>query len=104
MAQSVVQRTEEIGVRVALGAQTADLVRLVVGEGLRLAAIGIAAGVLAAMFATRILASLLYGVKPADPLPIIVAALALLAAVLLASLIPARTAASVDPLLALRRD
>ncbi|HTA70846.1 MAG TPA: ABC transporter permease [Bryobacteraceae bacterium] len=104
MAQSVVQRTEEIGVRVALGAQTADLVRLVVGQGLRLAAIGIAAGVLAAMFATRILASLLYGVKPADPLPIIVAALALLAAVLLASLIPARTAAAVDPLLALRRD
>ena len=104
MAQSVVQRTQEIGVRVALGAQTGDLVRLVVGHGLRLAAIGIAAGVLAALFAARILASLLYGVTPTDPLPIIVAAPALLAAVLLASLIPARTAAAVDPLLALRRD
>lgn len=68
MAQSVIHRTPEIGVRVALGAQTNHLVRLVVGQGLRPAAIGIAAGLLLALFTTRILASLLYGVKPTDPI------------------------------------
>jgi len=104
MTQSVIQRTQEIGVRVALGAQTADLVRLVVGQGLRLAAVGIGSGVLLALLTTRILASLLYGVKPTDPITIALAALVLLAAVLLASLLPARSAAAVDPLVALRRE
>jgi putative ABC transport system permease protein len=104
MAQSVIQRTQEIGVRVALGAQTTDLVRMVVGQGLRLACVGIAAGVLLALFATRILASLLYGVKPTDPIIIAVSALVLFGAVLLASLLPARAAAGVDPLVALRRE
>ena len=104
MTQSVIQRTPEIGVRVALGAQTVDLVRLVVGQGLRLAAVGIGAGVLLALLTTRILAGLLYGVKPTDPITIALAALVLLTAVLLASLLPARSAAAVDPLLALRRE
>jgi putative ABC transport system permease protein len=104
MAQSVIYRTQEIGVRVALGAQTVDLVRLVVGQGLRLAAAGIASGVVLALFTTRILASLLYGVKPTDPIAIVLAALVLLSAVFLASLLPARSAAAVDPLVALRRE
>jgi putative ABC transport system permease protein len=104
MTQSVIQRTPEIGVRVALGAQTVDLVRLVLGQGLRLAAVGIGAGVLLALLTTRILAGLLYGVKPTDPTTIALAALVLLTAVLLASLLPARSAAAVDPLLALRRE
>ena len=104
MAQSVIQRTQEIGVRVALAAQTADLVRLVVGQRLRLAAIGIATGVLLALFTTRILASLLYGVKPADPAAIATAAVVLLGAVLLASPLPARSAAAIDPLVTLRRE
>jgi predicted permease len=104
MAQSVIQRTQEIGVRVALGARTGDLIRLVLGQGLRLAMIGIAAGVLLALFSTRILANLLYGVKPTDPTTIAVAALILIAAVLLASLLPARAAAAVDPLVTLRRE
>jgi putative ABC transport system permease protein len=104
MTQSVIQRTQEIGIRVALGAQTADLVRLVVGQGLRLAAVGIAAGVLLAVFTTRILANLLYGVKPTDPITIALASLVLLTAVLVASLLPARSAAAVDPLVALRRE
>ena len=104
MAQSVIQRTQELGVRLALGAQTGDLVRLVLGHGLRLAIIGIAVGILLALSTTRILASLLYGVKPTDPIIIAVAALVLVAAVVLASLLPARSAAAVDPLVALRRE
>ena len=74
------------------------------GQGLRLAAIGIASGVILAWVTTRALSSLLYGVKPTDPWTIALAALILLAAVAFASLLPARNAALVDPLLALRRE
>jgi putative ABC transport system permease protein len=104
MAQSVIQRTQEIGIRMALGARASDLVRMVVGNGLRLALAGIAAGVLGALALTRIIAGLLYGVKPTDVTTFIAAALVLLAAVLLAALIPARAAARVDPLVALRQE
>ncbi len=104
MAQSVVQRTQEIGIRMALGARARDLVRMVVGQGLRLALMGIAAGVLAALAMTRVIASLLYGVKPTDIATFIAAALLLLTAVVLAGLIPARAAARVDPMIALRQD
>ena len=104
MAQSVIQRTQEIGIRMALGARAGDLVRMVVGQGLRLALAGIAAGVLGALALTRIIAGLLYGVKPTDAATFIAAAFVLLIAVLLAALIPARAAARVDPMVALRQD
>lgn len=104
MVQSVIQRMHEIGIRVALGAQANDMARLIVGQGLRLAAIGILMGVLLALAATRVLSGLLYGVRPTDPLSIAGAALILLAAVLLASFLPARSAASVDPMVALRQE
>jgi predicted permease len=104
MAQSVIQRTQEIGIRMALGARSGHLVRMVVGNGLRLALAGIAAGVLGALALTKIVAGLLYGVKPTDLATFIAASLVLLAAVLLAALIPARAAAKVDPLVALRQE
>jgi putative ABC transport system permease protein len=104
MAQSVIQRTQEIGIRMALGARSSDLVRMVVGNGLRLAVAGIAAGVLGALAFTRIVAGLLYGVKPTDLATFVAAAFVLLAAVLLAALIPARAAAKVDPMVALRQE
>jgi putative ABC transport system permease protein len=104
MAQSVIQRTHEIGIRMALGARANDLVRMVVGQGLRLALAGIGVGVASALLMTRIIASLLYGVKPTDAFTFALAALVLTAAVLLAALIPARAAARVDPMVALRQD
>ena len=104
MAQSVIQRTQEIGIRMALGARAADVVRMMVGQGLRLAVAGIAAGVLGAMAMTRIIASLLYDVKPTDIATFVAAALVSLIAVLLAALIPARAAARVDPMIALRQE
>jgi predicted permease len=104
MAQSVIQRTQEIGIRMALGARSTDLVRMVVTEGVRLALLGIAVGVLGALALTRIIANLLYGVKPTDAATFIAAAFALLIAVSLAALIPARAAAKVDPMLALRQE
>ncbi len=104
MAQSVIQRTQEIGIRMALGARTGDLVRMVVAQGARLALGGIAVGVLGALALTRIIAGLLYGVKPTDAATFIAAALVLLVAVLLAALVPARAAARVDPMVALRQD
>jgi len=104
MAQSVIQRTQEIGIRMALGARSADLVRMVVTEGVRLAIAGIAIGVLGALALTRITANLLYGVKPTDAPTFIAAAFALLIAVTLAALIPARAASRVDPMIALRQE
>jgi putative ABC transport system permease protein len=103
-AYTVAMRTREIGIRMALGARSSDLVRMVVGNGLRLAVAGIAAGVLGALAFTRIVAGLLYGVKPTDLATFVAAAFVLLAAVLLAALIPARAAAKVDPMVALRQE
>jgi hypothetical protein len=88
---------------VALGARTVDVVRLVVGEELRLD-MGIVAGVILDLFTTRILASLLYGVTPTDPITNAEAGLILLTLALLASLLPARADARVDALVALRRE
>jgi putative ABC transport system permease protein len=104
MAQSVIQRTQEIGIRMALGARASDLVRMVVGNGLRLALAGIAAGVFGALALTRVVAGLLYGVKATDLATFIAASSVLLAAVLLAALIPARAATRVDPMVALRQE
>jgi len=102
VAHSVAQRTQEIGIRVALGAQRRDVLRLVVGEGAKLAAIGIAVGVALSFTLTRLMASLLFGVTPADPLTFACVAAVLAAVALLASYIPARRAMRVDPMVALR--
>jgi putative ABC transport system permease protein len=102
IAYSVAQRTREMGVRMALGAQKSDIVRMVIGEGLRLALIGVAIGIAGALALTRFIASLLYAVEPTDPLTFISVSLILIAVALLACYIPARRAAKVDPMVALR--
>jgi ABC-type antimicrobial peptide transport system permease subunit len=104
MAYSVTQRTHEMGVRMALGAEGRDVLRLVVGEGMRLAAIGVVAGALIALVATRWVAPLLYDVAPNDPRVFGGVALALLGVAVLASTIPAWRAARVSPVTALRAD
>jgi putative ABC transport system permease protein len=100
----VAQRTRELGVRLALGAQPSRVARLVVADGMRVAGAGVAVGVVGALFATRLVASLLYGVSPRDPLTIAAVAVTLLAVAALANYLPARRAARVDPLVALRAE
>jgi predicted permease len=101
------ERTHEIGVRMALGADRWCILRMVVGGGLRLALLGVAIGVAAALILGRILSSfsnLLYGVQPWDPLTLIAISLALICATLLACYLPARRAAGVDPMITLRHE
>jgi predicted permease len=102
VAYSVARRTREIGVRVALGAERSDVLKLVVGQGFKLTLMGIGIGILGALALTRSLSSLLYGVKPTDPLTFVAVPLILAGVALLASYIPARRATKVDPMLALR--
>jgi macrolide transport system ATP-binding/permease protein len=102
LSYSVNQQTREIGIRMAMGAQTGSVLRLVVKQGMRLAAIGLVAGLLAAFLAMRVLASLLFGVSAHDPLIFGSVLLVLATAAILACYIPARRAARVDPLVALR--
>jgi putative ABC transport system permease protein len=104
LAFSVTQRTREFGIRSALGAQSADLRRMVVWDALRIAGVGIAIGLIAAAVLTRSLASLLFGVKPLDAITFISAAMLLGLAAVAASVIPAWRAARVDPAVALRQD
>jgi putative ABC transport system permease protein len=102
VSYSVTQRTREIGIRLALGAQAGDVVRLVVGQGLGLAAAGVVAGALAAAAGSRVLSSLLFGVSATDPATFIGISLLLILVSALASYIPARRAMKVDPMVALR--
>ena len=101
IAHSVTLRTQEIGVRMALGAQRSDVLRLVVGEGARLAVIGLVIGIAISFAATRLITSLLYGVSAGDPLTFLIVAALLTLVALLASYIPARRAMRVDPIVAL---
>jgi putative ABC transport system permease protein len=104
LAYSVAQRRREIGIRMALGARAADVRALVVGQAVALGAIGVAAGVAAAIGLTRVLASLLFGVSASDPLTFAGVCMVLLIVVGAAAYLPARRATRVDPLVALRAD
>jgi macrolide transport system ATP-binding/permease protein len=104
IAYSVSRRTREIGVRMALGAQRNSVLRLVLGEGVRLALIGLSLGVVASLIATRWMSSLLFGVEPVDPLTFATVAVLLSLVALLACLIPALRATRVNPMVALRHE
>ena len=101
---AVSRRRSEIGLRMALGAQRSDIIKMVTGDGAKLALLGIGVGVGAAVISTRLMASLLFSVGTTDPLTFVVIALLLAVVTLLASYLPARRAAGTDPMTALRYD
>ncbi|MFN8004958.1 MAG: FtsX-like permease family protein, partial [Acidobacteriota bacterium] len=103
MAHAVTERTHELGIRLALGAQTRDITRLVIAQGIKLVALGLALGLAVALAFTRVLRSILYGVSATDPLTFAGVPLLLLLVALLACWIPARRATKVDPLITLRQ-
>ena len=103
MSYSVEQRTQEIGIRAALGAGRPEIVRLIVVQGCKLAGIGVALGLAIAYGLTRVLASLLFGIQASDPLSFSAVAAVLAGVALVATFLPARRAARVDPAEALRR-
>ena len=102
VAHSVVRRTKELGIRQALGAQRSDVLKMAVGQGLKLVLIGVAIGVASAFVLTRVMTSLLFGVSATDPLTFLAVAVILILVALAASYLPARRAMRVDPIVALR--
>ena len=102
ISYSVAQRTREMGIRIALGAQRATILKMILNQGLRLTLIGVAAGLCGAFILTRLLASLLYGIKATDAITFIAVSLLLVAIATLASYIPALRATRIDPVVALR--
>jgi putative ABC transport system permease protein len=104
MAYSVTQRTQEIGVRMALGARRADVLRLVMGFGLRLTLMGVLIGLVCSFISTRLMTSLLFEIDAANPLAFSLPAALLILVTVLAAYLPARRAASIDPMQALRAE
>jgi len=104
LAFSVARRTPEIGVRMALGARRAEVLTLVLGEGLRLCGLGVGLGLAATAPLTRLLRGVLFGVSPSDPVTLVVASTALLLVAVMACYIPARHATAIDPMVALRHE
>src|SRR5581483_888483 len=102
LAYAVTQRTREIGIRMALGAQRGDVLRLILREGVALVAVGLALGLVASLAATSLIERFLYGVRATDPLTYALIALVLAAVALLACYLQARRATKVDPMVALR--
>jgi putative ABC transport system permease protein len=98
----VTERTHEIGIRLALGAQRQNILAIVLGQGLRLVLTGAAAGLIGAIIIGQLMASLLYGVRPTDPMTFAVVVLLLIGVAALACYLPARRAMNVDPMVALR--
>jgi putative ABC transport system permease protein len=104
ISYSVTQRTHEIGIRMALGAQTSDVLSQIIGRAMALVLIGVVAGVVAAIGLTRLISASLYQVSPTDAVTFVVISMALAGVALGASFVPARRATKVDPMIALRRE
>jgi putative ABC transport system permease protein len=102
MSYTVASRTREIGVRIALGAQRGDMLRLVLGEGMLLVALGVAVGIPVALASSRALQSFLFQIKSSDPMLLLAVTLLLCGVAAFAALVPARRATKIDPMVALR--
>jgi ABC-type antimicrobial peptide transport system permease subunit len=104
LAQAVVQQTQEIGIRMAIGAHPGDVLRMVVGRGIALAILGVGIGIAGSLLLSRVLTSLLYGVSASSPLTLAGVSVIMVAVAVLASSVPAWRATHVDPILALRHE
>jgi putative ABC transport system permease protein len=104
IAYSITRKTHEIGIRLALGAKPRDVLRMVLGKGLQLTLVGVFIGILAALAVMRLIATMIYGVTPTDPMTFAGVAIFLMPVALFACYIPARRATRVDPMVALRHE